>query len=88
VGGVVLVGWGGGGGIFPPAVGGDIGAGGRKSIFWVFFGAYTRFWWWVVWIYRPKYFGVVRPLKRLFDSTKNKRPADGYLNGAQNKRGG
>ena len=38
MGGVVLVGWGGGGGIYPPVVGGDIGAGGGNRYFGCFLG--------------------------------------------------
>ena len=41
VGGVVLVGWGGGGGIYPPVVGGDIGAGAEIDILGVFWGVHA-----------------------------------------------
>lgn len=67
--------------------GGDFGRGGNR-FYGRFLGRVGVFRWRVVWIYRKKHFAVVHPLKRLFDSTKNKIPAGGILLGAQNKRGG
>lgn len=67
------------------------GGGGRGRvgvvILWAFLGRVRVFGWRVVGIYGEKHFAVVRPLKRLFDSTKNKRPAGGIPAWAQNKRG-
>lgn len=80
------MGLGGGGGISARewpwgwGFGGRGGGGGRGNRFYGrFLGRGGVFWWWVVGIYRKKLFAVVRPLKRLFDSTPPP--------GAQNKRG-